>query len=137
MIMLRAHHINCLFFYKGLGYNKEFTLNMDRLKDIFIKNPLTTFKLINECDDLCSKCPHILSSNLCISNENILNLDTNTINTYNLEVNKSYTFQFIIETIYNNFDNNKFETICISCEWYQKGVCSKNSISEQKLIWST
>ncbi|MGL5353054.1 MAG: DUF1284 domain-containing protein [Clostridium sp.] len=136
MINLRAHHINCLFFYRGIGYDKDFTVNMNTVKDTIIKNPLTTFKLINKCDVLCSKCPNKLSSNLCKSNKKVLELDIKTLKSYNLEVNKLYDFQFIIENIYKDFDNNKFKEICKSCEWYQKGTCSCNLINDQKQLWS-
>lgn len=43
MLKLRAHHINCLFFYKGLGYDDSFTMNMDNLKHTLLKNPSTIF----------------------------------------------------------------------------------------------
>ncbi|MGL5085380.1 MAG: DUF1284 domain-containing protein [Clostridium sp.] len=136
MIMLRAHHINCLFFYRGIGYNESFTNNMNKTKDIFIKNPATIFQLTTECDTLCSKCPNKSSLNLCNSNDKILELDNKTLKSYNLEINKLYDFQFIIENIYKNFNSNKFKDICKSCDWYQKGTCSCNLINEQKLTWS-
>lgn len=135
MLKLRAHHINCLFFYKGLGYDDSFTMNMYNLKHTLLQNPSTIFMLTNECDNICSKCPNKSSSNLCISNEKVLHLDNRTLMSYNLEINKYYNFQFIVETIYKNFDPYKFQEICKTCEWYQKDVCSKHLISKQKLIW--
>ena len=31
MINLRPHHLLCILFFEGKGYNKEFTLNMQNI----------------------------------------------------------------------------------------------------------
>lgn len=135
-IVLRPHHINCIFFYKGLGYNKEFVEGMNKILKIFKENPNTKIKLIVKCDDLCANCPNKQLNNICITKDHVTKLDCDTLKAYNLKVNQEYTFQQIIDTIYKNFNKNKFSKICSSCNWYKEGICSENIIEEQLKKWN-
>lgn len=133
MIKLRPHHINCIFFYKGLGYSKEFVDNMN-----YIINELSIEKseimLINDLDDLCVKCPNNLGEK-CTSNDKVINLDNKTISRYNLKNNEVYLFKHIVEKIYKNYNEDDFKFICSNCEWYKSGVCSEEVIELQRSKW--
>lgn len=62
MVKLRGHHLICLHFFKGEGYNKRF---IDNLKGI-VRNleKGVKGKIIEGADAVCEYCPH-LKRNLC------------------------------------------------------------------------
>lgn len=135
MLLLRPHHINCIFFYKGLGYSEDFVKGMNSILKLIKENSKVKIKLIVKCDNLCDNCPNMQSNNVCITKENVAKLDYNTLQIYNLKENQEYTFNEIINTIYKNFNSNKFHKICSSCNWYKVGVCNDNIIADQIKNW--
>ncbi|OOM10601.1 DUF1284 domain-containing protein [Clostridium saccharobutylicum] len=136
MLLLRPHHINCLFFYKGLGYNKEFVEGMNEISILLKKDSNTALKLVKRCDNLCSNCPNKQLDNICITKEKVDSLDYNTLQVYNLKLNKEYKFKEIIDNIYKNFNKNNFHAICSTCNWYKQGICSDNAIIDQLKNWN-
>lgn len=136
MLLLRPHHLNCIFFYRGLGYSKDFIEEMNNTLTLFKENPTTKIKLILKCDNLCVSCPNKQFGDVCITKENVARLDYNTLQIYNLKENEEYTFNQIIDTIYKHFNKNKFHKICNSCNWYKEGICSENIIEEQLEKWN-
>ena len=135
MLHIRPHHINCIFFFKGLGYDFKFTSNMSTIISELQRNPKTIIKLVTECDSLCSHCPNKCENNKCVYDNKVKSLDYNTLKTYGLTNYQEYPFDEIIDNIYRNYDYNKFEAICRNCEWFKKGVCSKELINEHKKNW--
>ena len=128
MIYLRPHHINCIYFFVGKGYDEAFVSNMNKTIDTLNKNKSTqNIKFVCNCDFLCKKCPNKKNKN-CITKEHVLDLDGKTIREYKLNLNKLYSFEEIIEKYYLNYDATKFTNICESCEWYKNGTCSTNKI---------
>jgi len=136
MLLLRPHHINCIFFYRGLGYSEDFILGMNNMLTLFKENPNTKIKLTIKCDNLCVKCPNKQLNNVCITEEMIARLDYNTLQIYNLKENKEYAFNEIIDIIYKNFNKDTFHKICSTCNWYKDGVCNDNIINEQLEKWT-
>lgn len=134
MMIIRPHHINCLFFFKGLGYNYDFTSNMNNIKNTLIKDSNIKIKLVSHCDIICNHCPS-KSSDICLFHDKVTLLDYNTLNEYHLNINTEYDFSYIIENIYKKYDYKKFFNICNTCEWFKKGVCSINIIPEQTDYW--
>lgn len=136
MLLLRPHHINCIFFYKGLGYDEEFVEGMNNIIYLLNKTPSTKVKLITKCDDLCFNCPNKQSDNICLADKKVKELDFNTLKLYGLKENNEYVFNEIINTIYKNFDKNKFHKICSSCNWYKSDTCCETIILEQSKLWN-
>ena len=129
VIKLRPHHINCIYFFIGLGYNEEFVENMKnvikRLKtDKDIKIQFTT-----ETDKLCCCCPNKIK-NLCNTEEKVKQFDHLTIKYYNIELNKLYDYTFL-EDIYKHFNYETLKNICGCCEWYKQGICGKNNCKSE------
>ncbi len=136
MLLLRPHHINCIFFYRGFGYNNHFIEEINNILTLFKKNPNTKIKLTIKCDNLCVNCPNKQLSGVCITKEKVDKLDYNTLQIYNLKENEEYTFKQIIDIIYKNFDKYKFHKICSTCNWYKQGVCNEDIIKEQLEKWN-
>ena len=62
MLKLRPHHINCIYFYRGLGYSNEFVKNMDKIVNELKSNDDIKIKFVKSCDDICECCPNKLQS---------------------------------------------------------------------------
>ena len=56
MIELRPHHVCCLRFFEGKGYNASFTENAWRVLQTLRENGIFTVK--TGADDLCRACPY-------------------------------------------------------------------------------
>jgi hypothetical protein len=136
MLLLRPHHINCIFFYRGLGYSKKFVTEMNAIVDFLNKNHNSKIKLVTKCDILCSNCPNKQKDDTCITKEKVEELDNNTLQIYDLEEHGEYVFKQIVEDLYKNFDSHKFYKICSLCNWYKDGVCTESIIKEQIIKWS-
>jgi len=136
MLLLRPHHINCIFFYKGLGYSEDFIGEMNNLLTLLKEHSDTKIKLIVNCDTLCKSCPNKQLGDICITKEKVDKLDYNTLQVYALKENEEYTFNEIIDTVYKHFNKNKFHKICSTCNWYKDGICSDNIIKEQLKKWN-
>lgn len=134
-LKIRPHHINCIFFYQGLGYDEKFTKHMNNIIFTLRTNPNTKIMLVANCDYICSNCPNKMDD-ICKSEYHINILDKNTIDIYALKINSFYSFNEIIEKIYKVYNEDKFNMICSTCEWYKQGTCSKDIIESQKNIWS-
>ncbi|MGL4107175.1 DUF1284 domain-containing protein [Clostridium sp. LP20] len=135
MLELRPHHINCLFFYRGMGYSEDFVMAMSSIENLLIENTDTEIGFILNCDILCTNCPNRLKGNSCITEERIKILDLRAINEYGLDLNRKYKFTELKNSIYTTFDKEKFKNICSDCEWFKKGICSIEFIKEQELKW--
>lgn len=134
VLKLRPHHINCLFFYEGKGYSKQFVENMDDIVGHLKKYPEQIISLEKQNDRLCGACPN-LKENVCISSDKIANLDQATLENYGLKEHELYSFQEIKEKIYKNYSYEAFHLICSHCEWYKSGVCTEEKIIAQQEKW--
>lgn len=122
MLELRPHHINCLYFYKGYGYDEEFVKNMNEIASYFNNNNDEKIKLVDRCDDVCRACPN-KKEGRCETFEKVKQLDKNTLKEYNLKIGQLYSISDIKKNIYENFSKDKFLRICKDCSWHKEGVC--------------
>ncbi len=76
-----------------------------------------------------------MPADVCLFEDKVRLLDNNTLKEYKLNINTEYDFSYIINNIYKRYDPKKFFNICNTCEWFKKGVCSVNIISEQTDYW--
>lgn len=123
MIKIRPHHINCIYFYKGLGYSEEFVKGMDTVVELLKNHDNIEIKLVSNCDAICEKCPNKIEEKICITNDMVKKLDELTLKEYGLKVGNIYKFSYIKENIYKNYSKEKFERICKDCQWHKNKVC--------------
>lgn len=133
MLKLRPHHINCLFFYRGNGYSKEFVDKLSEIHKIIKLNPRCRVLIVNGCDDICVSCPN-RDEGKCITENKVVELDNKTLNEFGLEL-KEYKFSDFIENIYSIYTESNLYNICSECEWFKQGICKKEIIEEHKKYW--
>ena len=59
-LSLRAHHLLCVFGFRGLGYGPAFVTNMRHTVERFFGDGAVEVVLVSGCDDVCAACPHAL-----------------------------------------------------------------------------
>lgn len=58
-LKVRAHHLLCMFGFRGLGYSAEFIANTRAVVGAFLSEPGVDVEVVAECDAICSACPHM------------------------------------------------------------------------------
>ncbi len=121
IIKLRGHHLVCLHFFKGEGYNSEF---LENLEDLLRK--VETGEEIEICsgaDDVCKECPY-LRGEMCLYDEGaedeIREMDRNALRLLRLRVNGRVTWKSLREKIPKIIHKWSRE-YCEECDW--RKVC--------------
>ena len=127
MVRLRAHHLICLHFYRGEGYDRDFIENLETvLKDASVNGVL----LVEGCDDVCRACPS-QKEGVCTAEpggeEKIQRLDRLAKDLLK-PVDQALNWSEIKRQIPNILKDWKTGA-CESCEW--KVVCEKNDAWNQ------
>lgn len=75
---LRGHHLFCLLFIEGHGYDEGFIENLKKIVKDWQETPV---KIIQGPDDVCKKCPG-LKNNQCVyhGNETVKEDDERALN---------------------------------------------------------
>lgn len=128
MLKLRGHHLICLHFFNGEGYDETFIKN---LRDILKRTSKEEITISSGADDVCSGCS-CLKENRCGYSENadkeILEMDQKALelleNSYNdkLRWNK---LEYMLPGIFQEW----FSLYCRECAW--RGACEKNDLFQQ------
>ncbi len=115
---LRGHHLICLQFYKGKGYNEIFVRNLDEIMKVW---EITPVEVIEGADDVCQKCPY-LKENQCIyyGNEAIEKDDKLALELLGIKPGEKVEKKLIEKKIPKIIEIWKKE-ICQDCEWRE--VC--------------
>ncbi|MDP2277237.1 MAG: DUF1284 domain-containing protein [Nitrospirota bacterium] len=72
---LRGHHLICLHFFNGRGYNREFTENLRRVLE---QAENLGVEVSVGADDVCRECPYMRDKKCCSedhSNQEIIEMD--------------------------------------------------------------
>ena len=122
---LRGHHLICLHFFSGKGYNLEFVKN---LRDTLKKISELGVEISLGADDICRSCPH-LRGGKCSSDENS-NDEITEMDRFALSLLKEtpgaktkwHGVKEIIPEIFNFW----LERYCKKCSW--KDVCEEDPL---------
>lgn len=110
MIYLRGHHLICLHFFTGEGYNKAFVENLytviDRAKDEIIF-------VAEGADEICKKCPHLIN-NICKDEKEIAEMDKTALELLKLKTTYNVSWEEIKKKLSEIF-NHWYELYCIPC----------------------
>jgi len=123
MIKFRGHHLICLQFYRGEGYNEEFIVN---LRDLITRaNASESIIVTQGADDVCKACPY-LKENTCKhkpdSEEQIKNLDNRALDLLGLYLNQIVLWHDIRSQV-DLATKEWFSSFCADCDW--KNLCNE------------
>lgn len=126
-IRYRPHHFLCSVGWQGMGYSKDFSLNMDSIVDGTLRAPggdSTIIEVVKYTDDLCSPCPH-RREKLCEKQEAIEKLDNTHSKKLGLKIGKNITWGDAKKLIRKKVVPTDLNKICEGCQWLEYGVCAK------------
>lgn len=116
---LRGHHLICLHFYSGKGYDDVFVSSLNRIiEDVKMRG----LKIVEGADDVCYNCPH-LTNDRCTFSENaekdIEEMDKLALNLINQSIGNHVKWQDLKNTI-SSIINIWYERFCLNCFWLNK-----------------
>jgi hypothetical protein len=127
-IKLRGHHLICLHFFHGEGYNAEYVENLSHVLKMAAYKEI---EICNGIDDVCKKCPYVKDEK-CYYNEHadeeIKEMDEKARRLLNLTTGmkiKWYKIKKELSGIFNEWS----ESYCKDCNWRQ--VCEKDVFYKQ------
>lgn len=103
MLNLRGHHLICLHFFSGEGYDTSFIKN---LRDVLKRAEDEEIEIISTADNICTKCPY-LKDYKCIyaekADEEIREMDETALKLLNLRVGQKIKWQDLKNLIIDIF----------------------------------
>jgi uncharacterized protein len=123
VITLRGHHLLCIQGFQGYGYSPEFIHHLSQIIQFLENNPYQRIKIIDECDDICLKCP-FMEGNSCITpsgnDKHIKVMDTAVIDHLDLNCGHDYIYDHLQEQVLHENNFNELKKICKTCTWQEE-----------------
>ena len=128
-IKLRGHHLVCLHFFTGEGYNSEFIKN---LKDILVRTKSgEELEVCSGEDDVCRRCP-FLKDKKCSYDKHAENeiqkMDRDAMEFLRIEPSMKVTWVDIEERVKGIFKKWSAK-YCKNCNW--QSVCEKTALYQE------
>ncbi|MEM0331553.1 MAG: DUF1284 domain-containing protein [Archaeoglobaceae archaeon] len=118
MVKLRGHHLICLHFFVGEGYDVRF---IENLKDVLSKAEIDAVEVVEGIDDVCKACPY--NKGYCAYSEKaekeIKEMDDFALKILSLKVGDKKFWSEIKIEVDRILELWKF--YCKKCEW--RRVC--------------
>lgn len=119
MIKFRGHHLICLNYYEGKGYNEEYVANLSNL--VQLANSGEKVKVVEGGDDVCSCCPYLIDNN-CEhkpeSESSIKTLDKMALSALKLKIGDEVYWANINKAV-SKFEKEFFVKFCNGCDWIE------------------
>lgn len=128
MPRLRGHHLICLHFFNGEGYNPEFVGN---LKDVLEKTKSEDVEISPGADDICEGCPHLKQFRCRYTedaDEGIREMDKRALKLLKEEEGSKVKWHEIRERIPGLF-HSWYNSYCNVCGW--KRACEQDASYRQ------
>ena len=124
MPLMRGHHLICLHFFNGEGYNEIFINN---LRNILCRAEEEEITVSSGADDVCASCP-CLKEGRCRYEEDadkaIQEMDTKSLEL--LRVSRGDRIKWVtLESRIHEIFSEWFSKYCMECNW--KGACENNA----------
>lgn len=128
MAQLRGHHLVCLHFYDGEGYDEPFIRNLEKvLKEVRREGA----RIVEGADDVCSLCLHRRDDHCTYSaaaDREIREMDHKALALLTLAPGDRADWEKTGETVVAGF-REWYAAYCFACSW--RPVCEKNSLFRQ------
>ncbi|MGD0887191.1 MAG: DUF1284 domain-containing protein [Thermodesulfovibrionales bacterium] len=128
MPKLRGHHLICLQFFHGEGYNAKFVDNLGVIRESMRDEPID---ISVGTDDVCGKCPY-LKGNACgydkCAEEEIGEMDERALRLLRVAPGGRAVWDEISEKLPRIF-NEWYTVYCTVCNWRE--ACEKDDYYRQ------
>jgi hypothetical protein len=125
MRKLRGHHLICLHFYDGEGYDEPF---IENLEEVIAAVKREGVVVAEGADDVCSPCPHRTEDRCTYSraaDREIREMDRKALALLDLGPGGREEWKPLRETVEEIFPV-WHKTYCFACSW--RPVCEKNEL---------
>ena len=125
MIALRGHHLICLHFFSGEGYDEAFA---DNLRKILSRAEIEDVEITSGADDVCNACPHLCHGRCEHSDgadEYIRKMDAMAIDLLNLPIRDKVRWTALKESVHVIL-HQWHDLYCSECDW--RAACEKNEL---------
>ncbi len=123
MPLLRGHHLICLHFFHGEGYNEAFVKN---LKEVLRKVEEEEIRITNGVDDICKACPY-LKDDRCEyaqgADEEVREMDETALKLLNIKKGAVLKWEEVKRNIPWIF-SPWYSNYCYDCDWLK--TCEDN-----------
>jgi hypothetical protein len=130
MPSLRGHHLICLHFFDGEGYDQRFIENLETTLE---KIGSSSVNVCSGADDICRECLY-LKQNTCSYDENaekeVTGMDHRALYLLKFSVGREAGWEQIKRMLPQVF-SQWYEVCCSECQWLN--VCSKNEFFRKLL----
>jgi hypothetical protein len=123
MPFLRGHHLICLHFFHGEGYDEAFIMN---LKETLTRADAEGITITSGADDICKNCPYLKYS-ICMfsdsADEEIREMDARALRLLGLSSGEKATWAKLKNKLPDIFPE-WFSSYCLECDWRE--ACEKD-----------
>jgi len=121
---IRAHHLLCIQGFQGYGYSRNFAANMSQVIKDLNSNPDMEVEVIDECDVICSQCPHN-KEEICQKNPDSAlkakDIDNRVLKKLGLKNGISGRARDYFSLVNKNLKNVlDVQDVCGDCDWKEK-----------------
>lgn len=134
VIKLRGHHLICLNFFSGEGYDEDFVKNLEQIVNELRSGAI--FQIIYGGDDICYRCPNLRSNNCYYkedSDEGILKMDMVALDLLKVRIGQILRWDEVEFGVPKILEKWKL-LFCKVCEW--RYVCEKRDEFKSILLGS-
>ena len=125
----RGHHLVCLHFYRGEGYDQKFIDNLTALVERAESGEIV--EVVSGPDDVCRCCPY-LQGKRCFhqgdSEEEIRQLDEKALNFFKLKPGQQVTWRELKNRLVGA--QEWLQDFCFGCSWAE--VCKNDGESGER-----
>ena len=123
---LRAHHLLCIFGFRGLGYSESFVSNMQAVVDLLFSAGGAAVEVCHGCDDICAACPRAADGECTAgdgSGRTVMARDRRVLQAVGLKVGTRMSSGALARLVAGRIDGSTLERICAGCQWLAAGYC--------------
>jgi hypothetical protein len=128
MAKLRGHHLVCLHFYEGEGYDRPF---IDSLENVIEEIETVGVEVAAGADDVCGPCPHRTGTACTMSataDREIREMDARALALLDLPVGHKTGWDVLRDAVAAVFPA-WYESYCFACNW--RRACEKKDFFRQ------
>ncbi|MFZ6008012.1 MAG: DUF1284 domain-containing protein [Nitrospirota bacterium] len=128
MLTLRGHHLICLHFFSGEGYDATF---IENLRDVLKRAEDEEIDIISTADNICTRCPYLKDYKCTYdekADEDIREMDETALKLLNLRAGQKITWQDLKNLIPDIF-LQWHDRYCNECDWKQ--ACEKSDLYQE------
>lgn len=125
----RGHHLICLHFYRGEGYDREYVEKLSILMEKAAAGEIV--EIVAGADDVCHFCPHLRHEQCkhqANSEQEIKELDQRALTHLGLKCGDQVIWRRLAQFV-DKTPANWFQDFCQGCDWLE--LCNRIKASKK------